>query len=254
MFKVCLLSFFLFIAVSAEALLELPHDLNKSDRKQMLRTLGFGTTGKSLSNPYPLGGYSGVDIGMAIEVVPTQDLSTLGSSSSRQYLSEFSYPKIIIGKGLYSNVDVYVHFIPFSESRGISDYGCLVRWAFFEGTFLPATLSLNLHTNSVNISNLFTNQSSGVDLVAGFNADGFSIYAGTGAVIAKGTFIGGDKGITELEPDPATGNMSRPTATEEEYSNHYFVGTTVNFASLYFSFQIDRYVQSIYAVAVGLRF
>ena len=59
----------------------LPKQLDREDQSRALEILGFGSTAKTLDNPYPLGGYSGVEIGISSEFIPVDDLATLGDGN-----------------------------------------------------------------------------------------------------------------------------------------------------------------------------
>lgn len=224
------------------AAIRIPRNLNESDREQVVRILGWGTSGKILSDPYPLGGYPGFEVGLSYESVPVDDLSRLGDRTDPQ--ENFSYPKINIGKGLYNNLDTWVHFIPFSESTGLSEYGGIVRWCFYQATFFPGTFSLVAHANSANIQNAFTSQTSGFDLITGITISNIGLFLGGGKVYSYGRFLGGQNGYTS--------SLQDETTTVDGF--HTVIGGSLRFQSMFAVLQIDLYNQPVFSTKLGLRF
>ena len=45
--------------------------MTKSDRQDSLEILGLSTSYKNVADPYPLGGYSGVQLSYTVESIPT---------------------------------------------------------------------------------------------------------------------------------------------------------------------------------------
>ena len=68
---------FLFFSSESEASLVLPRNLNDAQRIETLEILGPSSAPKILGNPYPLGGYSGVELGYSVQILPTEKLSEL---------------------------------------------------------------------------------------------------------------------------------------------------------------------------------
>src|SRR5580692_1102541 len=111
-FWLCLL--LTFYAVTAGAF-DIPSGLLQPDRQQIVRTLGFDTATKMLDNPYPLGGFSGFEVGLSMEYIDIRDIRTLGCApgsagcrnTSISDETELRYSRLTIGKGLYDDVDVF---------------------------------------------------------------------------------------------------------------------------------------------------
>lgn len=240
------------LSVSAVASLQIPSGLSASDRRKALEILGLSSSAKILGNPYPLGGFSGVEIGYTTEVISTGDLSTLGGKSESQ--RETSYSLLSLGKGLYHNVDLFLQFTPFQQGEDVSNFGGQIRWGFYQADYLPAHLSVVAYTNSTNFQNKISALSTGADLIVGFSVQDMTLYTGIGFARATGTFMGGDDGITAPELNPSTGLMSRETKSEEVSASHYVGGINVKFAKLFFAMQIDRYTQATYSAKLGTRF
>lgn len=226
----------------SQAAIALPKNLDSNDREQVVRILGWGTSGKILSDPYPLGGYSGLEVGLSVESVPVDDLGRLGDRTDPQ--ENFTYPKITIGKGLYNNIDTWIHFIPFSESTGLSEYGGLLRWCFFQAKFFPGTFSVVIHGNSTNIQNAFTSQAYGADFVTGINISTIALYLGGGKIFSSGRFLGGQQGYTDSQRDE--------TASAEGF--HAIIGGSLRVQSIFAALQIDLYSQPVISSKLGLRF
>ncbi len=233
----------LLLSLNAFGSLDIPQNQNYKDRITLLKILGLGTGAKILSNPFPLGGYSGFEVGISYETLATDDIATLGDQLNKRQ-SEFTYPKITLGKGLYNDFDVFINFTPFSESNGISNYGASFRWSFYEASFLPANLSLLIHGNNANINNQLNSQTFGQDLIGGIHVENFSLYLGIGKIDCYGIFVGGPAGITD----------QNNTVTENTSTMHLLAGSSVHFNTLFFSIQIDRYgVEPVFSAKLGLR-
>ena len=231
-----------FVGFSAAAKLSIPTNLSSQDRQTALESLGSGTSAKLLGDPFPLGGYSGVELGITTEVVPTSDLARLGAKTAQQ--SETSYSVLTIGKGLYYNVDVFGQFGFMSSSENISNYGGQLRWNFYQAEYLPVFLSFVLSGSSTNFQNLIITNNQGMDLIAGVNVDDVTLYLGTGQLQVQGTFIGGASGITDTSD----------TMKEGMSTNHYMAGINLKFSQMFLAMQIDRYSQSTYSAKLGVRF
>ncbi len=120
--------------LSSHALTSLPKGLSATDRERTLETLGFGSAVKLLSSPYPLGGYSGVEVAVSSEYISMADVAVLGAKTNSR--SDLSYFNLTVGKGLYHNVDVLIQFIPMPQEETVSGFGGQVSrragdWRFF---------------------------------------------------------------------------------------------------------------------------
>ena len=74
---------FIFVALLGLACLpafalEIPRGLSQPDRVEVVETIGLGAAPKILSNPYPLGGYDGFEVGYSIEFINVRDVNRLG--------------------------------------------------------------------------------------------------------------------------------------------------------------------------------
>jgi len=238
----------------AAAKVQIPSGLTASDREQVVRLLGFASSAKILSDPYPLGGYKGLEIGIAAENLPVEELARLGSCPTGSPptpgpcltapQNDIAYPRFSLGKGLYKNIDFFVQFTPYGQQTEISQYGGLLRWSFYQGRFFPFSLSLLAHANSTNFSNVLATSSAGLDLIAGLNVENVSLYVGGGPLESRGRFIGGVTGITD----------TNRTEIQRAGGFHTVAGANVHASPLVFTFQIDRYTTTVYSGKLGLRF
>lgn len=232
---------FIFVS-SVWATLEIPGGLNSSDRKKALEVLGLSSSVKLLGNPYPLGGYSGVEIGYTVEVIPTGDLASLGGKAATQ--GEVAYSVLTLGKGIYNNVDLFVQVTPFTQAEAISNFGGQMRWGFYQSEYLPAHLSVLAYGSGTNFQNKISTASQGADLVAGFTVQDMTLYTGVGLVRVSGSFTGGASGVTD------TGESAQETISQ----SHYVAGVNIKLSQMFLAMQIDRYTQATYSAKLGLRF
>lgn len=231
------------LCTASAVALKIPSSLNIKEREKVLQILGFGSSTKLLSDPYPLGGYTGLEIGVSFEQIPTEDLGVLGSQISKPQ-DTYTYSTISIGKGVYNNVDVFVHFLPFSESGGVSEYGAQIRYGFYENKTLPYFSSLIFHMNSTNVENKMISKSIGSDLVLGVRVENFALYVGAGMLGVSGKFVGGASGVTE----------SGLEENESISAFHALIGGVFYYEDLFLAVQVDQYDDSIMSAKVGARF
>lgn len=225
------------------AKVEIPTNLSLEERIKVLEILGPGTSSKILTNPYPLGGFAGFEAGIQVDSIPVDDLANFGNTTEEQ--DHFMYPIISVGKGVYKNVDLFVHFIPSSEGTGISEYGGIVRWGFYQMAYLPVSFSINVSASSANINNQLITKNFGYDLVAGITAQNIYFYGGVGQLQSSGTFTGnGEDDVTD-------------SAQNEEHKiteGHYLAGLGFTFESVFLTGQMDYHVQPTYSLKIGFRY
>lgn len=214
-------------------------NLSDTDRKDVVRTLGYGSSLKTLGDPYPLGGFSGFELGIAVESIPTEDFTNYGDGTAGGKL--LTYPVVSLGKGLYENVDLFVHFSMFGPENRVGVYGGLVRWGFFESDTLPLTLSLSLQSASNNFDNQITGEVFSAIFNLGLNFEESALYMGVGKVNAKADFV---KELT----DSAIAESSSAEDLQFKLGGVYY------FRPYFLSLEFNRYVVSHFSARVGLRF
>jgi hypothetical protein len=250
----------LFFSLSAVAGLTIPKGLDRNDRDVVTRTLGLTTGSKLLTNPYPLGGYSGLEVGISMEFIDTEALNRLGcepgsagcANEERPSNQELSYPRITVGKGLYHDIDVFMHFVPPFQDLNLSDFGLQVRWSFFQAKFLPLSVAVNAHANQINVDNKFISQNFGALVTAGVNVNDFSIYFGNGFISAESQFTCGDTGDGTI--DSANDCNESNILENRQYGTHSLVGLSIEFFDMFAAAQIDRYRDPVFSAKLGIRF
>lgn len=242
---------------------EIPKGLSETDRLEIVRTLGLNTATKMLDNPYPLGGYSGFELGYSIEYINIRDIRRLGcvpgapGCSNTKYSdeSEWRYSRLTVGKGLYNDLDIFFHFMPPVGGIHVGDYGGALRWSFYQAQFLPINVSAIVHFDQLNYGNSFINRNVGAEIMAGVNVENFALYFGGGQIQASGTFIGGTCGAhCSVDPsDPAYDQLSQ-TVTNRVIATHTVVGLSLHFENLFAAAQVDRYQDAVYSLKAGIRY
>lgn len=228
----------------AHATLSIPINLSHDDRQTALRIVGLGLSEKLLSDPYPLGGFAGFEVGLSLEDLPTDSLARLGSKLSSPQ-EDLTYPKLTIGKGVYNNLDFFIQFTPYRRSDELTQFGGLLRWGFYQGQLFPFSTSLLVHANSANASNLLSTRTYGADLMAGVSVGQVSLFGGLGFLQSNGTFTGGVNGVT------ASTLMEDETVT----GLHTFVGANLRlFETAFVAIQLDRTEVPVVSGKLGARF
>lgn len=207
-------------------------------RVEILKTIGFGSNSKVLGDPYPLGGYSGLEVGLSRESISIGNIARLGNQTGPQ--NTLSYSRLMIGKGVYNNIDFFLHFIPFADDKNISGYGGMAKWTFYQASTIPFTLSAVVHGNSTNVSNQLVTQSTGAFLLAGMTFDKASVYLGQGRMSTYGQFHGADF------PDV--------TVSERVDDYHYFIGGSMRFEPMFVALQFDQVQQPVISARLGVRY
>lgn len=237
-----------------------PYDLDRSDREQVVRVLGLSASSKLLSNPYPLGGYDGFEGGLSLEWIDVRDLnragcapSSSGCPNSGTVNRDFHLSRFAFSKGIFKGVDLSLSFIPPSGDIDLIGYGGAVRYAFFEGKFIPITLSLWLQADLLNYGDRFSAQTLSAHLITGFFVESFSIYMGLGQVESTGLFIGGTGADSTIDPsDPMLVSGTNVTSLTLRQVRSFF-GATLHFDPIFFAVQIDRFPESVISARVGIR-
>ncbi|MNJ99834.1 hypothetical protein D3C87_176150 [compost metagenome] len=224
------------------AVTKLPRNLDKQDRIRALEILGLGSAAKILDNPYPLGGYSGFEMGLAAEFIPVDELAGLGSGTTDN--GELNYYTLTFGKGVYHNVDTMVYFSPITGDEEVGNFGGQLRWGFYEARFFPISFSTIVYGGGTSFSNLINVTTVGIDLIATVNVENVALYLGGGTIRAIGQFIGGADGITD----------NGQTIQEDISEEHLVFGLNVNFSKMFVALEVDRYVDSVYSGKLGFRF
>lgn len=241
-YRLFFLCFCFVLSLPARATVTIPQNLSFSDENRVLQILGYGSAAKVLDNPYPLGGYSGVEIGATLDVIPTEELDTLGSKSSSG--GSVHYETLTFSKGFFYNVDGMVYFTPLIAGDPITTYGGSLRWGFYEASFFPLTLTALVYGGGMNYNNLLNVTTEGADLLATLNIEHLAVYAGIGQIRAHGTFIGGTDGIT------ASGNTEKTNVQ----STHTVAGLNFDWDKIFLAMEVNHSADANYSMKLGYRF
>ena len=226
----------------AQALIQIPYQMSTADMNKALQIFGYGSATKVLDDPYPLGGYDGLEIGFSNETMHTDRISSLGAGATQQ--SQTSYQSVTLGKGIYNNIDTFVSFSLLGQAENISEVGGQIRWGFFQASYLPIYLSWILHGNTFNCQNLIVTNSLGMDLIAGFKEGDVTLYFGGGPIRASGNFTGGIGGITSSGQTQGIGILD----------SRFLAGLNIKFGKYFVVGEIDNYASAAYAAKIGYRY
>ncbi len=243
----------LFFSVNSFAV-ELPTDLNEAERQEMVRILGISTHTKLLTNPFAMGGYSGFEFGLSYDIINTKDLNNLKPNPAvDDYQNQILIPQISIGKGLYHNFDLHFHFTPFLQESGITQYGGLMKWSFYQATFIPLSMSFVGHMSQININGSYSNVTTGLDLLVGLNVENVAVYFGGGQLQAESRFQSGT-GVQAIV-DPTDSEVNNENLVYETTRETYtFAGMTINIGEAFLALQLSKHKDPSYAAKLGMRF
>lgn len=232
----------LFVSTTAFAQIEVPRSLTESDRRKVLEVLGPSTQVRLMGDPYPLGGYSGIDVGVSRDSIPGARLNGLGTTAENK--SDIGLYSIALGKGLYYNVDAFLVFVPFSQQERISSFGGGARWLFYEMDSYPAYFSFQASANSTSFQNKVNLSNQSFDFLASAIQSDFTFYVGFGFVRSTAIFQGGAGGVT------ADGTTKVTALTK----GRGLLGASYRWSKYYASVQVDRSSDENYAVKLGYRY
>ncbi len=233
---------FISLIVSLTWALELPRGLNVSDQERILEIVGLGSNSKFLSNAYPLGGYSGLEVSLGLDSIETANIAQLGDTASQR--DTLYFPTITVGKGIYNNSDIFLHFTPPTKTTEISKFGASFRWGFYQALFLPINFSVVVNADTATVKEKLTTRNLGADLLLGMNLSQLSFFLGGGYATSRGDFAGGFNGLT----------ASTLTETRQVESAHFMFGTTYNFEPFFVGLSLNRYATSVYSLKLGFLF
>ncbi|MCC6137449.1 MAG: hypothetical protein IT287_02370 [Bdellovibrionaceae bacterium] len=223
----------------ASAEFSLSSNLTQNNREQILKILGLGTSGKNISIPMGLGTDHGLEISLANEFINTEKISQFITDERSQ--NTLYYPKISIGKGIYSRTDLFIHFIPYTATLGLSEFGGTIRYNFFKPSDSIISMSAVLNLNSSNFNNQITTRALSGDLSIGMNWKYFSLFSSIGHVKSTGTFTGGSQGTTDTSFNE----------TESVSNFHYSVGALTRYKIYFVSAALDHYTEPVYSLKIG---
>lgn len=226
----------------SQAEFSLASGLTKSNRIAVLEVLGLGSSSKNISTLQPLGTESGLEVAIAFEFINTDTINRFITDEKSQ--NTLYYPKIIIGKGIYEAMDIYFHFIPYTATFGLSEFGSMIRYNFYNAPSSGFAVTGILHANSSNFNNQLVSRNLGADFMLGFGSKGLSVFTTLGWAGAYGKFVGGTSGITDT--------LIRES--EEVDSLHTALGMTTQWSMVNMTLSLDYYVEPVYTAKVSVVF
>ncbi|MBY0384201.1 hypothetical protein K2X05_03505 [bacterium] len=230
----------LFWSLCSHAEFNLATGLTQSNRIEVLKILGLGSSSKNISTLRPLGTDSGLEVAISFEFINTHSINQY--IADEQSKNSLNYPKIIIGKGIYEKTDLFFHFIPYTATFGISEFGSLLRFNFYKSSRFVFTGLV--HANSANFNNQLVSRNLGGDLMIGIEQGALSVFTTLGWAVASGKFIGGTQGVTD----------SLTRETEEVHSLHAAVGSTYRWSDYSLTLSMDHYAAPVYTVKLSAIF
>jgi hypothetical protein len=232
----------LFCIRFSNAEFNLESGLTTQNRIDVLKVLGLGSSSKNISTLKPLGVDSGVEIGIAFEFIDTSAINNFIADEQTENI--LYYPKILIGKGIYERVDLFFHFIPYTATFGLSEFGTLLRLNFYQNEAKSIYSSVILHANSANFNNQLVSRNLGTDLMLGYRQSAFSVFTTLGWAGAYGKFVGGTDGIT----------ASLIAESEAVNALHKALGVTYEGYLWNATLSYDHYEQPVYSAKVSFAF
>lgn len=240
--KQSLLFIILIFSIHCFAELRIPTNLTSSNKTAMIEILGLGTAPKIIGDPFPLGGYSGFEFGLSTEILTTSAIAKMGSQTSTQ--EQTSIYTFNFGKGIYSNIDTYIHFSFLGQSENLSQFGAQFRWGIYQSQYLPIYASVILSGSNTNINNLVLISNQAMDLVFGFKSGDITLFFGGGFINAQGTFSGGTGGVT----------VSGETEKSSVFDSRFISGVNIKFDNVFAALELDRFTDPVYSAKIGFRF
>lgn len=230
----------LFWSFCSNAEFNLATGLTQGQRTEVLKVLGLGSSSKNISTLRPLGTDSGLEVAIAFEFINTDTINQyIADEESKNILN---YPKIIIGKGIYDSTDLFFHFIPYTATFGISEFGSLLRYSFYHSSSF--VLTGLIHANSANFNNQLVSRNLGTDLMIGLNQGCISVFTTIGWAGSSGRFVGGTQGVTDT--------LARET--EDVQSLHTALGSTLRWSLYSLTLSVDHYVEPVYTIKLSAIF
>lgn len=229
---------FIFFTFDSLASLQIPRAMNSHDRHQALKILGFSGVQKIYTDPSPLGGYPGYELGFSYDVIQLKTFEELGTRIDTQ--KDLSYVSLGFSKGLFYDVDLGMSFTPLPQGAGVAAFSGQIHRQIYKD-FYGVNFSLWLHGNSTSFVNVIHTKNLGVLLTADAPFSFGTLYAGAGYLRCIGSFIGGADGVTD----------TAETIQEDIYSAHWLLGGTYNLPKNFF---IAVEANAVYQVSYGFKF
>lgn len=200
----------------------IPGQLNQTEIKRMLETLGLPSVTRFLrsAEPYPF--WPGIKFGFEVLMLPGKELNNLGDQQGTIPSVNF-VPRVHIVKGLFYGFEIAVNFFPLNSTNSLSTVGAALKWTAVNEDTAP--YSAAPYFGVTRFTGFGGIEGTDFELGGIFSKDlvRFKPYIGGGVVFTSGKIINGlASGVDE-------GNIS---------SIHFFAGTEIELP-VNLTFQMD---------------
>jgi hypothetical protein len=185
---------FIILSFSSFANLTVASPLNQSQLLSVTESVGLPLATSYTENLFPLGGYSGIRIGLSHKEISNNQLRQSYPETSN--IPDLKLTEFHFSKGLYSNVDFYISFIPLGGNGNLSSFAGGIKWGFLELDSKPIQFLVSLSGRSTNWTNQVTFLNQTFDVIGQYSINQFYGYLGIGSAFVRSQFIGGSHGIT----------------------------------------------------------
>lgn len=209
---------------------------------KVAEVIGFGLAPKLLMNPYPLGGHEGYEFGISAEFLSLEPIANLGAGTTDQ--GEFTIYNFSVSKGLFKDIDVNIQFAPPFQEENIGSYGVSTKWNFWRAKDLPLLATLWVAGGGSQVQSLITSNLLQADVIFSMSIEELAMYFGFGQSRLSTRFTGGSESLTD--------DLESHLVDRNQFHNVF--GLSVQVDRIFFAFQLDRYVESVYSAKVGYRF
>jgi len=166
----------------------LPTGLRPADIAQLVSVVGFGTASHLLRSAEPYATWPGAKVGMEIPAFGRKEINLLGDANG-SVPDVLLAPRLFISKGLFSDLEFTLTFLPASVSN-FSSFGGLLKWGFYkESSSWLASAAYFSYAEVTGFSKGYSG--SNVEFGVAFSKDYVRMcpYFGGGFLFARGTVL-----------------------------------------------------------------
>ena len=213
-------------------------DFTSDEIDRITKTLSPAVTPNPLSSLIPLGGYSGLELGLSVSLVDISPIPSLEKSLNEK---EFYFPRITLGKGLFHDVDIFLSITPNVTRYTLSDYAASIRWSFLELSHYDLNFSVIPYFSSLELNHELFLKNQGVGIYMNWHRDFFDIYFGIKQNQGKTTFQ-----LKTSELDVKKQGISKKLLPS--------LGLVLHKLPFFLSFHANKLEEIQYSLKIGLRF
>lgn len=219
----------------------LPSNLNAAAQETVAQDFGFGSATKMNLDPRPLGGYQGFQVSVSRDLVNVSRLKTIGTSANQD--DYFATSTMMVGKGLFYNIDSFFQMTP-PQNDDFSSYGGLIRGTFWNSEIIDLHIGGLVHGSMSQFANTFGSNIVGLDLYAYLGISKFTFSVGLGQAKGIYTFVG--SGLVS----PATTENTKVDLS----SSHGWSGVSYRVDRWIVSAMYENYFDSMYSFKFAYNF